>query len=95
MTRVKRTFNGAFKAKIVLEALKEQKTIAEIAREHGLNPNVIGIWKKQFIDQLPAVFDGPSPAKEDEKEKANLEKKVGQLTMEIDWLKKKFGQFIK
>jgi len=95
MTRVKRTFNGAFKTKVVLEALKEKKTIAEIAREHGLNPNVIGIWEKQFMDQLPNLFDGTTPVVQDEKEKANLEKKIGQLTMEIDWLKKKSGEFIK
>lgn len=95
MTRERRTFNGAFKAKVVLEALKEQRTIAEIAREHGLNPNVIGIWKKQFIDNLPAVFDGPSPEKQDEKEIDNLHKKIGQLAIEIDWLKKKSGQLIK
>jgi putative transposase len=95
MKRERRTFSGAFKAQVVLEALKEQKTIAEIAREHGLNPNVIGIWKKQFMDQLPKVFDGTTPVQQDEKEKANLEKKIGQLIMEIDWPKKKSGEFIK
>ena len=93
MKRERRTFNGAFKAKVVLEALKEQKTTAELAHEHGLNPNVIGLWKRQFMDQLPAVFDGPSPEKQSEKEIDNLHKKIGQLAIEIDWLKKKSGHF--
>jgi putative transposase len=95
MKRERRTFNGTFKANVVLEALKEQKTISELAHEHGLNPNLIGLWKKQFTEQLPAVFDGPTPDKQDEKEIDNLHKKIGQLTIEIDWLKKKSGQFIK
>ena len=91
MSRDRRTFNGAFKAKVVLEALKEQRSIAEIAREHNLNPNVISVWKKQLMDQLPGVFDSPEGIKQEEKKVDDLHKKIGQLTVEIDWLKKKSG----
>ena len=93
MKREKRNFSSAFKASVVLEALKEQRTISEIAREHELNPNVISIWKKQFTDNMAAAFGQHTPVDvESNKEIDHLHKKIGQLTVEIDWLKKKSGQ---
>lgn len=96
MKREKRSFSNAFKTKVVLEALKEQRTISEIAREHELHANVISIWKRQFMDNLPAVF-GPSVSQGSDsiKEIDDLHKKIGQLTIEIDWLKKKSSGLIK
>lgn len=90
----RRRFSGAFKAQVVLEALREQKTVAEIAREQGIHPNIIAIWKRQMLDQLPDLFENPSPQKQDEKRVDELHKKIGQLTVEIDWLKKKSEQLI-
>lgn len=96
MKREKRSFSHAFKTKVVLEVLKEQRTIAEIAREQELNPAVVSIWKKQFMDNLPAVFGASAvPIADSSKEIDDLHKKIGQLTIEIDWLKKKSGSLIR
>lgn len=90
--RTRRQFNGAFKAKVVLEALREQKTIHEIAQENGIHPHIISVWKKKLFENLPQFFDGPSVHVPDEKEKDDLHKKIGQLAVEVDWLKKKSGR---
>lgn len=93
MTQQRRQFSGAFKAKVALEALKEQKTLSEIAHEHGIHPGMVGLWKKQLMEQLPSLFENPSPPKSDQKEKDELYKQIGQLKVENDFLKKKSAQF--
>ena len=81
------------KLKVVLEALREEHTINEIAARYGIHPNMIGRWKQEFIEKAPEVFKrGMSDAEKDLREErahvADLERKVGQLTYEVDWLKK-------
>ncbi len=79
-----------FKKKIALEALREQKTIQEIARTYQVHPAQVSVWKKQLLDNASNVFGGKKdPGKDYESEMATLERKVGQLTMENDFLKKK------
>ena len=81
-----------FKQKIAIEALKGDRTINEIAKEYGVHPVQVSQWKKELIDGAEVLFgkrkkkDGTTEA-----EKAALERKVGQLTIEIGWLKKKLG----
>jgi transposase len=84
----------AFKAKVGLEALAGVKTVAEIAREYQVHPTQVSQWKRAVADRLPEVFEhGPTAqAQEAERNVARLEQKVGQLTMELDWLKKKSRQ---
>jgi transposase len=84
----------AFKAKVGLEALKGIKTIAEIAKEYEVHPTQIGQWKTILQERLPEVFtSGPTAeVKQAEREVARLHEKVGELTMELDWLKKKSKQ---
>lgn len=84
--------SAAFKKKIALEALREDKSIEEIAREHGLHRVQVCKWKKELLDGAESIFEKPSrkKAKLDD-EKAALERKIGQLTIEMDWLKKKLG----
>ncbi len=84
----------AFKAKVGLEALSGIKTVAEIAREYQIHPTQVSQWKSQVQERLPEVFEhGPTAqAFEAEKQIERLERKVGQLTMELDWLKKKSKQ---
>ena len=82
-----------FKSQIVLEVLREEATVSEIAAKHSLHPVLINRWKQEFLERASEVFKkGPSDAeKELENEKkhvAELERKVGQLTYEVDWLKK-------
>jgi len=77
-----------------LEALGGNKTVAEIAREYQVHPVQVSQWKRVIVERLPEVFEtGVSvTAEASEREVARLEQKVGQLTMELDWLKKKSRQ---
>ena len=86
--------SAAFKAKVGLEALSGIKTVAEIAREYQVHPTQVSQWKNQVAERLPEVFEhGPTAQSvEAEKQIDRLERKVGQLTMELDWLKKKSRQ---
>jgi transposase len=83
--------SGAFKAKVGLEALTGLKTVGEIARQYQVHPTQVSQWKRAVVERLPEVFEqGPTAqAEQAERQVARLEQKVGQLTMELDWLKKK------
>ena len=89
----RRKFTKEFKAKVALEAIKGQRTLAELANEFDVHPNQIGIWKKKLLEVAPEVF-GHSKDRDVERakeERDRLYKKVGQLQIEVDWLKKKTG----
>lgn len=89
----RRTFSGKEKFKIVLEALKGQRQIVEIASEYGVHPNQITNWKKEFLEKGEEIFSKKSDnnGKKQEEFEFELFKKVGQQQIEIDWLKKKLG----
>ena len=93
MNKTPRT--AAFKKKIALEALREEKTIEEIAKEHSLNRVQVSLWKKELMDGAELIFEGKRNEKKaiskHLEEKAALEQKIGQLIIEVDWLKKKLG----
>jgi transposase-like protein len=93
MTRKPRTpRTAAFKKKVAIEALREDKTLNQLASEHGVHPIQIGKWKKELIDRAESLFEGKKDRKPDEgQDREALEKKVGRLTMENDFLKKKLG----
>lgn len=81
---------SAFKKKIAIQALREENTIEEIAKEHGLHRVQVCKWKKELLDGAESIFAGKRKKQTNQDdEKAALERKVGQLTIEIDWLKKK------
>ena len=87
-------YTAEFKTKVVLEVLREEGTVNEIAARHGINPVMLGRWKTEFLERAADVFKrGPTDADkeldEERKHVADLERKVGQLTYEVDWLKKK------
>lgn len=88
---MKKKFDGAFKAKVALEAIKGEKTITQIASEYGVHANQIGQWKKRLLEELPGLFS--DRRKREEKEGAaetdELYRQIGQLKVELDWLKKK------
>jgi transposase-like protein len=88
----KRLRSAAFKKKIAIEALRENKTIEEIAKEHDLHRVQVCKWKKELLDGVESIFEGKSKRNVNlDDDKAILERKIGQLTIEIDWLKKKLG----
>jgi transposase-like protein len=89
----RKSYNPNFKAKVALELVKELQTVNEIATEHKVHPNVITKWKKHLLDKLPEIFSDKSQkkAKDNEELVASLYQKIGQLEVELDWLKKKSG----
>lgn len=93
MTRKRRSFTPSFKAKVALEALKEVKTIADIAQKNNLHPTQINLWKKQLLEGAEDVFvDGrskPPAAPADEPQTAELYEQIGRLKVQLEWLKKK------
>ena len=92
MAKKRRSHSAEFKFKIVLEALKGDKTINQIATDYSINPIMIRQWKKAFIDNGKSVFDKKGDSSEIEsltRQKTSLERKVGELTMSVDFLKKK------
>ena len=93
MTKKPRTpRTAAFKKKIALEALREDKTLNQLASEHGIHPLQAGKWKKELIDGAESLFESKRDHKQnDASDREALEMKVGRLTMENDFLKKKLG----
>jgi transposase-like protein len=93
MTDHRKRYDGAFKAKVVLESLRNQKTIAELASEFGIHPNQITQWRKQALEELPGIFSSKQAKKEKthEEEKQELFEQIGRLKVEMEWLKKKSG----
>jgi transposase len=93
MTDQRKRYDSTFKAKVVLESFKNEKTIAELASDFGVHPNQIAQWRKQALEDLPALFSSPRAKKDraHEEEKDELLKQIGQLKVEVEWLKKKSG----
>jgi len=94
MSKTKRKrYTGAFKAKVGLEALMGVKTVGQIAREYQVHPVQVTQWEGVIRDHLPELFEPSRPEGEDSQELiAQLHEKIGQLTVEADWLKKKCRQ---
>jgi transposase-like protein len=86
----RRRFTGEFKARVALEALRGDKTVQEIATKHKVHPNQVSTWKRQASDGLSQVFsNGPDRELQDrEAEVHDLHAKIGQLTVERDFLAK-------
>jgi transposase-like protein len=83
----------ALRQRIALEAIKEQKTIQEIASHYGVHPSQVTNWKRQAIQGAPELFADrrSQPDTSEEALKAELYQQIGQLQVELDWLKKKSG----
>jgi len=92
LTNTRKQHTAAFKAQIVLEALKEVKTLAQLASEHQLNPNLITKWKQEAIAQLPVVFERKNSQaliqEAQEQKVAQLYEQIGRLTTQLAWIKK-------
>lgn len=89
----RRRFSAEFKARVAKEAIQEHKTIAQLATEYDVHPNQISLWKKQLLDALPDLFSRrrDKDHKSQEELTDRLYQQIGQLKVELDWLKKKVG----
>lgn len=92
MKKGKRQHTAEFKAKVAFEALKGELSSAELASKFEIHPTQIAKWKRQLLESGAEIFGSARERREkdDEAEKDRLLKKIGQLQMEVDWLKKKF-----
>jgi transposase len=83
-------YSRELKARIALDAIKGQKTIAELASEYSVHANQISIWEKQLLEAAPVAFNSGKDkyAEKKEVERDHLYQNVGQLQIEVDWLKK-------
>lgn len=91
MGRQRRTFSSELKARVALAAIKGQMTVNQIAAQYEVHPNQVTVWKQQAVSQLAQVFSSGQArgAVDDEELKAQLYQQIGQLKVELDWLKKK------
>jgi len=93
----RRNFKPEQKAKIILEVLREEKSLSEIAAEYEIHPNLLSRWKTEFIQNAGRAFSKETDEVDKvrqsyEKEKDELLRQIGQLSYEVTWLKKKSGR---
>lgn len=88
--QTRRKFNAAFKAKVALEAVKGQQTLAELAKKFEVNQVVIARWKAEFLANASAAFDKSEKADEPDVDTQELYAQIGQLRVENEFLKKSF-----
>ena len=88
MKAKRRKFTAAFKAQVVIEAIKERDSLADIAKRFEVHPNMISKWKQEFIERSSEIFETAPPEENFEAEREKLFAKIGRLEVERDWLKK-------
>lgn len=92
---MRKSYTPVFKAKLVEELLKEEKTLSQLAAEHGVHPNQLRQWKDLALEGLPSLFERDKANRDQhvqhEAERGALYAEIGRLTTELTWLKKKSG----
>jgi transposase len=95
-TNTRKIHSAEFKARVAMEAVRGMNTISEIASENKIHPVQVSQWKKDLLESASMLFEKESSLKrrdqEEERERAKLERKIGQLTVEVDWLREKSKQ---
>lgn len=91
MKQKRKRHSAEFKAKVAIEALKEQKTMSELASEYEIHPNQITEWKKRFLEEGSDLFSNKQAKteKDFDKERDQLYRQIGELKVQVDFLKKK------
>jgi transposase-like protein len=91
MVNMRKSYDATFRAKVALEAVKGEKTLAELSSEFGVHPNQIRNWRKQLLEMLPDLFTDRRKKRDKDQEEliSELYRQIGQLKVELDWLKKK------
>jgi transposase-like protein len=92
MKNGRRKWGAGFKAKVALEAVRGEQSLAEIAARYRVHPSQIRQWKARLLEGMPALFvDGRRRGGEGERPQAQLYEEIGRLKVELDWLQKKVG----
>jgi len=92
MRKLRNQHSADFKARVVLAALREDRTLNEMASHYEVHPTAITRWKKQALEGLPGVFSAPAKGQSpDDALQADLYEQIGRLKVELEWLKKKMG----
>jgi len=94
MPRTRKNHPAKLKAKVAIEAIEGQRTISEIAQQYGVHPNLVSSWKRQAIELMPELF-APQTAEstsDADAEKQELYRQIGQMKVEMDFLKKTIGR---
>lgn len=89
---MRKNYSNEFKAKVAIEAIKGDKTIAELAAQYEVHPNQISKWKQQCLENMSMAFEKPHKKDKPEPDTDKLYKQIGQLTVENEFLKKKHLQ---
>ncbi len=92
MTKIRRTHSKQTKFKAVLEMLKNEKTLSTIADEYAVNISVLNRWKKTFLEEGASIFEDGRKKSQMDESTPKLQRKIGELVMENDFLKKVLGQ---
>lgn len=93
MAAQRKQYSADFKARVALEALKGPKTMNELVSRYSVHPTQIAKWKNQLQNELPQIFSNRREKRDQDQEvlQAQLYQQIGQLKVELDWLKKKSG----
>jgi|APSaa5957512622_1039677.scaffolds.fasta_scaffold60329_3 transposase-like protein len=94
MGKIRKSHSSAFKAKVAFEAMKKEKTLAQLSNEYGVHPNMINQWKRHMKQELPEIFSRKKDKQKQDTEElvSELYRQIGQLKVELDWVKKKSEQ---
>jgi transposase-like protein len=94
VSRKRRVFGAAFKAKVALAAIRGDKTTAQLASEFSVHTSQVTAWKKQLLDQATELFEDGRRTQRDERaaDEQQLYEQIGRLKMEVEWLKKKSAE---
>jgi len=87
----RRKFTAAIKARAAVEAMREQKTAAQLASEFDCYPSQVAKWKKEAMEGLTTLFGTPRNARSEDRQIASLYEQIGRLKMELEWFKKRCG----
>ena len=94
---MRKHYTAKFKAQVALSAIREEKTLSELSSEFGIHANQIVRWKKEMLARAEEIFghEADKRSQDAEAREAELYRQIGQLKVELDWLKKKSAPFVR
>lgn len=91
MGRIRKRISAGAKARVALEAVKNEKTLGEIAKEHQVHPTQVSEWKKTLLGRASEIFERGAHAQEESEQIDRLYRQIGELQVKLEWVKKKSG----